>query len=95
MMPAFTVISNVDAQPYTGIEQIKTNLVRSVTEEVRWHDTALAMIRIGIDRFVEFGASPVLAPMMKRIDGAPPAIHVGDAAGVEKLRAQLAPAGVS
>jgi [acyl-carrier-protein] S-malonyltransferase len=95
MMPKFTVISNVDAQPYTSIEQIKTNLVRSVTEEVRWHDTALAMIRIGIDRFVEFGASPVLAPMMKRIDGAPAAMHVGDAAGVEKLRAQLAPAGIS
>jgi len=94
-MPRFTVISNVDAEPYTSVEQIKANLIRSVTEEVRWHDTALAMIRIGIDSFVEFGAGPVLAPMMKRIDGAPPAMHVGDAAGVEKLRALLTPAGIS
>jgi [acyl-carrier-protein] S-malonyltransferase len=95
MQPTFTVISNVDAQPYMSIEQIKTNLIRSVTDEVRWHEAAIGMIAVGIDLIVEFGASPVLAPMMKRVAGAPKAIHVGDAAGVEKLRAQLAPAGTS
>jgi [acyl-carrier-protein] S-malonyltransferase len=95
MLPHFTVISNVDAQPYVSVEQIKTNLIRSVTDEVRWHDAALAMIAVGIDMIVEFGASPVLAPMMKRVAGAPKAMHVGDAAGVEKLRALLAPAGIS
>jgi [acyl-carrier-protein] S-malonyltransferase len=93
-MPRFTVISNVDAKPYTSIEQIKANLIRSVTDEVRWHDAAVAMIAVGIDLIVEFGASPVLAPMMKRVAGAPRAIHVGDVTGVEKLRAQLAPAGI-
>jgi [acyl-carrier-protein] S-malonyltransferase len=95
MLPKFTVISNVDAQPYTSVEQIKTNLVRSVTDEVRWHETALAMVAAGIDAIVEFGASPVLAPMMKRVEGAPKATHAGDAAGIEKLRALLAPAGIS
>jgi malonyl CoA-acyl carrier protein transacylase len=69
-------------------------LIRSVTDEVRWHDAALAMIAVGIELIVEFGASPVLAPMMKRVEGAPKAIHVGDAAGIEKLRALLAPAGI-
>jgi [acyl-carrier-protein] S-malonyltransferase len=93
--PRFTVISNVDAQPYTSVEQIKTNLIRSVTDEVRWHEAAIAMIVAGIELIVEFGASPVLAPMMKRVAGAPKAMHVGDAAGVEKLRALLAPAEVT
>jgi len=88
--PRFPVISNVDAQPYTDAEQIKANLTRSVTDEVRWHDTALALVGHGLDLIVEFGASPVLAPMFKRIEGAPKAITVSDAAGVEKLRAQLA-----
>ena len=91
--PAFTVISNVDARPYTGVAQIKENLIRSVTEEVRWHDTAVAMVAMGLDLLVEFGASPVLAPMMKRVAGAPKTIHVGDFAGVLKLRATLADAG--
>ena len=95
MLPRFTVISNVDAQPYTSIQQIKANLIRSVTDEVRWHDAAIAMIAAGIELIVEFGASPVLAPMMKRVEGAPKAIHVGDAAGVEKVRAMLAPVRIS
>jgi [acyl-carrier-protein] S-malonyltransferase len=88
--PRFTVISNVDATPYDGdVEKIKTNLVRSVTDEVLWHDTAVALVAQGLDLIVEFGASPVLAPMFRRIDGAPKAITVSDAAGVDKLRAQL------
>jgi [acyl-carrier-protein] S-malonyltransferase len=92
--PNFTVISNVDGQPYTDVEQIKTNLIRSVTDEVRWHDAALAMIAMELDLIVEFGASAVLAGMFKRIPGAPKAITVSNAEGVEKLRAQLAPAPV-
>ena len=80
MPPRFTVISNVDAQPYTDVEQIKTNLIRSVTDEVRWHDAAVAMAAMELDLIVEFGASAVLAPMFKRIDGAPKAITVSDAA---------------
>ena len=90
MPPRFTVISNVDAKPYTDIEQNKENLVRSVTDEVLWHDTAVAMVAMGLDLVVEFGSAPVLAPMFKRIEGAPKAITVSDAAGVERLRTQLA-----
>jgi len=68
---AFTVISNVDAKPYTDVEQIKTNLIGSVTDEVRWHDAAVAMVAMELDLIVEFGASAVLAPMFKRVPGAP------------------------
>jgi [acyl-carrier-protein] S-malonyltransferase len=91
--PRFAVISNVDAQPYTDVAHIMDNLIRSVTEEVLWHDAAVAMVAMGLDLIVEFGASPVLAPMMKRVDGAPKAMHVADFAGVEKLRAILTDAG--
>jgi len=90
--PHFTVISNVDARPYRDVETIKRNLVRSVTEEVRWHDVALALAAMQLDLIIEFGASAVLAPMFRRVEGAPKAITVSDAAGVERLRAQLVPA---
>jgi malonyl CoA-acyl carrier protein transacylase len=92
VLPAFPVISNVDAQPYTDVMAIRDHLERSVTDEVRWHETALAMVALGLDLIVEFGASAVLAPMMKRIAGAPRAITVKDAEGVEKLRSMLVPA---
>jgi [acyl-carrier-protein] S-malonyltransferase len=92
VMPRFTVISNVDAAPYRDVPAIRDRLVRSVSDVVRWHETAVALAALDLDVVAEFGASPVLAPMMKRVEGAPRALSVKDGAGIEKLRAMLAPA---
>ncbi|MBV9271052.1 MAG: ACP S-malonyltransferase [Candidatus Eremiobacteraeota bacterium] len=88
-MPRFDVVSNVDAQTYRDVNSIKRNLIRSITEEVRWHDTAEKLARYDLDMVVEFGASPVLGPLMKRLPNAPNVVNVTDHAGVEKLRATL------
>jgi [acyl-carrier-protein] S-malonyltransferase len=88
-MPEFDVVSNVDAQPYRDTETIKRNLVRSITDEVRWHDTALRLLSYNVELVVEFGASPVLGPLMKRLPHAPQVVNVSDFAGVQKLRAML------
>lgn len=88
-LPHFTVVSNVDAQPYRDVEQIRRNLVRSLTAEVLWHATSIRLLEEGLDLVVECGASPVLAPMLKRLSGAPDVASVSDRAGVEKLRARL------
>jgi [acyl-carrier-protein] S-malonyltransferase len=88
-LPQFTVISNVDAKPYSDAAQIKENLVRSVTAEVLWHATSLRLLQEQLDLVVEFGASPVLGPMLKRLPGAPEVTSVSDRSGVEKLRTRL------
>jgi [acyl-carrier-protein] S-malonyltransferase len=88
-LPRFDVISNVDAQPYRSVAQIRTNLVRSITAEVLWHATSLRLIEEGPDLVIEFGASPVLGPMLKRLPGAAEVASVSDLAGVEKLQTQL------
>ncbi len=89
--PRFTVISNVDAQPYRDLATIRKNLIASVTHEVLWHATAERLVAEGLDAIVEFGGSAVLAPLVKRLPGAPRAIHVGDEKGLAKL-AGLEPA---
>jgi [acyl-carrier-protein] S-malonyltransferase len=86
-LPRFDVISNVDAQPYRDAAKIKENLIRSVTHEVLWHATAEKMVTYGLDRVIECGASAVLGPLMKRIEGAPEVSVVSDSASVQKLRA--------
>jgi [acyl-carrier-protein] S-malonyltransferase len=88
-LPRFTVISNVDAQPYRDVATIRENLIRSVTDEVLWHDAAERLIAEGLERIVEFGGSAVLTPLLKRLPGAPPAVHVGDERGLESLAATL------
>ncbi len=87
--PRFTVISNVDAEPYRDVAEIRAKLVRSVTEEVLWHATAQRLIAEGLDAIVEFGGSAVLTQLMRRVEGAPPTQHIGDDVGVERLRATL------
>jgi [acyl-carrier-protein] S-malonyltransferase len=89
-MPRFTVISNVDAKPYADVATIKANLIRSVTDEVLWHATAERLVAEGLDLVVEFGGTAVLAPMLKRLPGAPSAQHVGDERGIEKLSSSIA-----
>ncbi len=89
-LPRFDVISNVDARPYRSVETIRENLVRSLAHEVRWHETAEAMLAYGLDAVVEFGAGAVLGPLIKRLAGAPPTLVVSDCSGLEKLRALLA-----
>jgi [acyl-carrier-protein] S-malonyltransferase len=89
-LPQFDVVSNVDAQPYRDVETIKRNLVRSITEEVRWHETAERMLSYDLDLVVEFGASPVLGPLFRRLPNAPKVLNVTDYAGVRKLKELLA-----
>jgi [acyl-carrier-protein] S-malonyltransferase len=84
-LPRFTVISNVDAEPYRDIATIRRNLVASVTSEVLWHATAERLVAENVDLIVEFGGSAVLAPLVKRVPNAPQSLHVGDPRGLEKL----------
>ena len=84
-MPKFDVISNVDAQPYRDVETIKKNLVASISNEVRWHETAERILQYNVDLVAEFGASGVLGPLMKRMPNSPDVKVVSDAPGVAKL----------
>ena len=88
-LPEFDVISNVDGRPYRDVQTIKTNLIRSVVDEVRWHDTAERLLSYELDLVVEFGASGVLGALMRRMSGSPPVIVVSDFAGVQKLRGAI------
>ncbi len=83
------VLSNVDARPYRSTEDIRKNLVASIVHEVRWHETAIRLLDCKLDLVVEFGASAVLAPMMKRLPNAPEVIAISDATGIERLEARL------
>ncbi|HTV72586.1 MAG TPA: ACP S-malonyltransferase [Candidatus Acidoferrales bacterium] len=88
-LPKFTVVSNVDGQPYRDVATIRANLVRSVTGEVLWHQAMLRLLGERPELIVEFGAQAVVAPLAKRLPGAPPVMHVGDSAGAAKLLSAL------
>jgi [acyl-carrier-protein] S-malonyltransferase len=86
-LPSFSVISNVEAAPYTDVRQIRRCLVAGLCERVRWHETALLIAAHRPDMIVECGATAVLAPMMRRLPDvvAERVLHVADSSTIGRL----------
>lgn len=64
--PAVPVISNVTARPYRSPEEIRTLLLRQLTNEVRWRETVLYLRDAGVDDFVDFGPGRVVGQLVQR-----------------------------
>lgn len=66
--PSCPVYQNVNAQPQTDPETIKTNLVAQLTAPVRWTQTVVNMIADGADSFTEVGPGAVLQGLVKKVN---------------------------
>jgi [acyl-carrier-protein] S-malonyltransferase len=65
--PRIPVWSNVDAQPHTQPDEIRSLLVRQVVQPVLWEQTMRNLLAGGWDRFYEIGPARVLAGLLKRV----------------------------
>jgi [acyl-carrier-protein] S-malonyltransferase len=62
------VLANVDAEAHTSGEDWRHLLVAQLTAPVRWRETVQTMARLGVERVLELGAAPRLAPLVERAD---------------------------
>lgn len=67
--PTVPVIANVTAEPTTDPDRIRDQLVAQVTGTVRWRETMLKMVDLGVDTIVEVGAGKVLSGLVRRVEG--------------------------
>ena len=65
--PVVPVVANVTAERVTEVGEIRELLVRQVTGMVRWRESVLAAMAMGVDSFVELGAGKVLSGLVRRI----------------------------
>jgi len=63
----FSVIANVDAEPYGGPETMAERLTLQLVSPVRWRESVLAMARLGAELFLEVGPGTALAGLVARI----------------------------
>jgi [acyl-carrier-protein] S-malonyltransferase len=78
MQPArIPVWSNVDAQPHTSPEEIRSLLVRQVLQPVLWEKTLRNLLAQGVQRFYEIGPGRVLAGLLKRMDRKMECVNIG------------------
>ena len=66
--PVVPLVANVTAERATEPAEIRDLLVRQVTGMVRWRESVLACIAMGVDSFVELGAGKVLSGLVRRIN---------------------------
>ena len=66
--PVCPVFQNVNAQPVTDPNSIRSNLVAQLTSPVRWTQIVKNMIASGATSFVEVGPGTVLQGLIKKVD---------------------------
>merc|ERR1719453_586202 len=74
--PKIPVISNVDAQPHSDPEVIKSILTKQVTSPVLWENTISSMMEREFEQGYELGPGKVVAGIVKRINKGAAMINV-------------------
>ena len=64
--PIVPIISNKTCQPMTDINEIKEALLYQITHGVRWRESVLNMVDMGIDDLTEIGPGNALIGMVNR-----------------------------
>ncbi len=78
------LINNADASRITKAAEVKASLVRQVTSPVRWNESILELVRLGVGTATEIGPGRVLTGLIRRIDRSLRTGPVGTVAQVEQ-----------
>ncbi|MBT3278180.1 MAG: ACP S-malonyltransferase [Phycisphaerales bacterium] len=86
-MPTATVLANVDAQPYSCVEDIPTKLIAQLTGAVRWQQCCEAILAMDAETTpYEIGPGKTLMGMMRRVNRKCRVTVLNSAGAVNKLK---------
>jgi [acyl-carrier-protein] S-malonyltransferase len=80
--PQVPIIANTSAQPLTTAADVKEELLRQLTNSVRWQASVEYMISNGVDTFIEIGPGRALSGLIRRISKTAHTVNIGDARAV-------------
>lgn len=66
--PVIPYVANVTAAYVTDAAEVKPLLMKQVSSSVRWQQSVEAMLKDGVDTFIEIGPGKTLVGFMKKID---------------------------
>ena len=87
--PRIPVISNVTVDFSSDENLIKNNLVNQVTEMVRWRETMIKFMDLGVEELYEIGSGSVLSNLAKRSCPTFKRKSAGDKDSIENLLLEL------
>ena len=60
------LISNVTANEIANKDELKKLLIKQIESRVRWRESVIKMINMGVNQFIEIGPGKVLSGLVKR-----------------------------
>jgi [acyl-carrier-protein] S-malonyltransferase len=83
--PNCPIVANVTGQPTTNPEEIRENLIKQLTNPVRWIESMQSIIDNKVTQFYEVGPGKVLSGLLKRIDRSVTCTPIGKTEDIEKI----------
>lgn len=85
--PEIPVVANVSADLVHTGREVKDSLIRQVYSPVRWEESILRLLSLGIDTFIEVGPGKVLGGLIKKISRTALIYNIEDRSSLEKVLA--------
>lgn len=82
--PTLRFVANTTASFLTQPEEIEKQLIAQITGCVRWVECIQALVKDGVDTFIELGPGNVLSGLMRRIHRDATCLSAGDPESLEK-----------
>jgi [acyl-carrier-protein] S-malonyltransferase len=79
------VVANATALPNAAKEQVRSLLVTQVCAPVLWEQSVIAMVGLGVTRFIEIGPGKVLCGLVKRITKEVELANIEDSASLKAI----------
>lgn len=86
---ACSIIMNVSGRLANSLPEIRYNLIKQVTQPVRWEEGVRGMMAEDVDLFIEFGCGKTLAGFNKRIGVASTSISIEKIEDIQLLESVL------
>ena len=74
--PEAWIVSNVTGKATKDPEEIRENLIAQITGQVRWYDSIMTLVALGVEQFAEVGHGQVLRKMNRTITLRPKCISI-------------------
>ena len=87
--PNCNVIKNIDAKPYTEVDDIRDILAKHVINPVRFSASVKYMLDNGVDTFVEIGPGKVLTSLVKKVNREVKCINISNVDSLKEAIKEL------
>ncbi|MCI0469935.1 MAG: ACP S-malonyltransferase [Nitrospirae bacterium] len=82
-------VNNIEARFLTSAKEIKSSLIKQLSQSVRWEDCINAITASGADIFIETGPGNVLSGLVKRIAPSAKVLNVKDMESLNKTISEI------